>query len=567
MYLRSRVRDEGANVTSVVVCLTLEAESTRAPLAPLSSVSSLVMTTWTDFIHNDYTSTPSTVASRSYSEMNQIESSIGPSRVMTRGQRRARDSVLSRGRNAPISRAGTPAIGVPSTNLMGSYPLTPDSSHSPYFLPSHSRSHSSSYDYVRDPSPALSTNTSLSSASGPNSQNDSTLEESITGRPKHRKQRLYNLDRQAICQYHMEHPTARQEDIARQYGVERSTISKILKYKQKWLNISPDETIRVAKHRHVLLLSFDASFSHSFIYRPSKFPLLELRMVDWISEDETRTKPLTDTRLRDKALEIARDLSITEDKFKASSGWVDNFKARHGIRNGDWMGDGKRTKEARALGYGPPMTPLAIQLEAQLEAEAEKKKQKEAAEIAKLGPSYQRIVGPLHEPWSQPALLTPDYSPVEQSQPQGEHHPEQSHSPDRLHPHHLRVQAECYTSHPEVPSSADAHTRQDLLSHSEPSSAELYPSGPSQLYQPSLHTSITEPSIPADVAPPEIQGPSEAEIQQQIRDFGYLTAGDAETAMDRLIRFFRTHPNIEITSHHIDMMREVKQWSLLLADV
>ena len=45
-------------------------------------------------------------------------------------------------------------------------------------------------------------------------------------------------------------------------------------------------------------------------------------------------------------------LFITEDKFKASSGWVENFKHRHGIRGGVWHGEGRNTRMARALGAG-----------------------------------------------------------------------------------------------------------------------------------------------------------------------------------------------------------------------
>ena len=66
---------------------------------------------------------------------------------------------------------------------------------------------------------------------------------------KPRKQRLYNVDRKAICVYHKENPTMRQEDIALKYGVERSTISKILKQKQKWLNVPDGEEVLVAKQR------------------------------------------------------------------------------------------------------------------------------------------------------------------------------------------------------------------------------------------------------------------------------------------------------------------------------
>jgi hypothetical protein len=131
------------------------------------------------------------------------------------------------------------------------------------FHPSHSRSNSTSNSASnpRSASPALSIASALtsvsSSASAPNSQTFSSLPypsngsiSPISERPKQRKQRLFNVDRKAICQYHLANPAARQEDIATRYGVERSTISKILKHKMKWMNVPESENLRVAKHRH-----------------------------------------------------------------------------------------------------------------------------------------------------------------------------------------------------------------------------------------------------------------------------------------------------------------------------
>lgn len=39
-------------------------------------------------------------------------------------------------------------------------------------------------------------------------------------------------------------------------------------------------------------------------------------------------------------------LHITDEKFKASSGWIENFKSRHGIRSGVWSGNGPRSHAA-----------------------------------------------------------------------------------------------------------------------------------------------------------------------------------------------------------------------------
>jgi hypothetical protein len=140
--------------------------------------------------------------------------------------------------------------------------------------PSHSRSNSDSHSgsNPRSASPALSVTSNVttdsSSGSGPNlSQAFSSLPQPVNSnlspiaeRQKQRKQRLFNVDRKAICIYHLQYPNARQEDIAQRYGVERSTISKILKHKTKWMNVPEAENLRVAKHRHAPLSS--RSFEH-----------------------------------------------------------------------------------------------------------------------------------------------------------------------------------------------------------------------------------------------------------------------------------------------------------------
>lgn len=144
------------------------------------------------------------------------------------------------------------------------YPSTPASTSSSFshygFHPygSHSRSTSSSTN-ARSTSPAMSVMsaaTSLSSASSgrfpppPLSECASPL----PSRGKLRKNRLMNQDRKEICLYSQVHPDARQEDIATAWGVERSTISKILKNKDKWLAIHVGEEMKVAKHRSVVFV-------------------------------------------------------------------------------------------------------------------------------------------------------------------------------------------------------------------------------------------------------------------------------------------------------------------------
>ncbi|KAJ3772388.1 hypothetical protein FB446DRAFT_788751 [Lentinula raphanica] len=374
--------------------------------------------------HRDYPSpTPSIVSSAnapspsaySFPE-SQLDSSIGPSapnRIMTRGQRKAAAAI-----NATVTASNRPQ----TPRFITAYPSTPDSvssssaatrqlSASPA-LSSISTTHSHTSQSLGQQQQQLQYQMSMSSASttvssapygfylpGPQLQNNSLPPSSSQpppnpiaprpyAKPKQRKQRLFNVDRKAICEYHMSHPNEKQELIARRYGVERSTISKILKHKEKWLNMELGDTrgcgtngtglpYRLAKHR------------------PTKFPPVELEMQRWLIEisdqyyaslpdpstqpyDPQNPPPLhgpfSDTSLREKARTIARSHGITSEQFKASTGWVENFKQRHGIKNGFWSGylrnvQGRNAMAARGLSFSstiqaPP--PLASALASKL---------------------------------------------------------------------------------------------------------------------------------------------------------------------------------------------------------
>ena len=81
--------------------------------------------------------------------------------------------------------------------------------------------------------PPLSRGSDTSAPSSAASSNASGSE-----RPTRTKRRLSNYDRKDVCQYACAHPNARQEDIAERWDVERSTVSKILKNRYLYLNLS-----------------------------------------------------------------------------------------------------------------------------------------------------------------------------------------------------------------------------------------------------------------------------------------------------------------------------------------
>ena len=128
------------------------------------------------------------------------------------------------------------------------------------------------------------------------------------------KKKLRNIDRKRICDFSVANPTVKQDAIASEFGIERSTVSKILKQKEKWLAIDPSsDAARIAKHRAV------------------KFPAVEDRLTSWVAALKAQGEPIRDSTIRNEALRIARDLGLGEDKFKASGGWIEKFRERNAI--------------------------------------------------------------------------------------------------------------------------------------------------------------------------------------------------------------------------------------------
>ena len=75
--------------------------------------------------------------------------------------------------------------------------------------------------------------------------------------------------------------------------------------------------------------------------RHSKFPEIEADLEPWLEECHSKQTVITDSLIRAKAKEVAQRLHIPEERFKASSGWIENFKLRQGIKSGKLTGDGK----------------------------------------------------------------------------------------------------------------------------------------------------------------------------------------------------------------------------------
>ena len=135
--------------------------------------------------------------------------------------------------------------------------------------------------------------------------------------PKRARTELTPPVKKDICLYKQRHPKASQEVIAADVGrthsitIGRSTVSDVLKEKQKWL--ASDLTSSTKRHR------------------PAKHAELEEALFLWQSELAARRVPLSDELLQSKAKEFGTQLSIAD--FAYSRGWLQNFKKRYGIKS------------------------------------------------------------------------------------------------------------------------------------------------------------------------------------------------------------------------------------------
>lgn len=107
------------------------------------------------------------------------------------------------------------------------------------------------------------------------------------------KTRLRNIDRKAICEAARNDPRMRQEDLAARFSIERSTVSKTLKNKEKWLAIEDDSNgAMIVKHR------------------TGKFPEMEEKLAEWLREKAGADDPISDITIKIRSLEIARELDL-----------------------------------------------------------------------------------------------------------------------------------------------------------------------------------------------------------------------------------------------------------------
>ncbi|KAF7930732.1 uncharacterized protein EAE98_001967 [Botrytis deweyae] len=124
---------------------------------------------------------------------------------------------------------------------------------------------------------------------------------------------LTDSDRRRMCQYHEDNPTVKQTEIGAMFGVERSTVSKVLRQREKYL-FPEDRSLSPVKRAK------------------GKFPDIERALSNWVRNTQKQGIPLTDSAIKEKARFFATTVGNNESHLKTNSTtWLEKFKQKNGI--------------------------------------------------------------------------------------------------------------------------------------------------------------------------------------------------------------------------------------------
>ncbi|KAJ5915062.1 DNA binding HTH domain Psq-type [Penicillium verhagenii] len=144
---------------------------------------------------------------------------------------------------------------------------------------------------------------------------------------------LTDDDRRQMCLYHEEHKTAKQTDIGALFGVERSTVSKVLRQKERYLN--PDDGSRSPIKR-----------------AKGRVPDIEKALSNWVRNYQRGGYPINDEIIREKALFFASTTCGPEGKDKVlTTAWLEKFKQKNNLLG---AASRKGSLDARRSGSNSP---------------------------------------------------------------------------------------------------------------------------------------------------------------------------------------------------------------------
>ncbi|RYP50452.1 hypothetical protein DL768_004044 [Monosporascus sp. mg162] len=121
-------------------------------------------------------------------------------------------------------------------------------------------------------------------------------------------------DRREMCKFHQENPHVKQTDIGLRFGVERSTVSKTLRYKERWLNYEERGGSPIQRTKG------------------KSPPDIERALAVWVKGMQKKGHAFTDSQMEERAKVFCAG---QESALKMiTSTWLEKFKQKHGIGPG-----------------------------------------------------------------------------------------------------------------------------------------------------------------------------------------------------------------------------------------
>src|SRR5215216_101909 len=139
---------------------------------------------------------------------------------------------------------------------------------------------------------------------------------------------LSAAQKRELCETKEKNPNLSNVNLAQQYRVGKSTITDILKEKERWLAITESQG-NVKK------------------FRGSKWPQLENALSLWVDNALNTKQDIDGNVLKAKASYFANQLSIED--FHHSDGWLTGFKKRHGLRQFKKQGEAASAPSAESI--------------------------------------------------------------------------------------------------------------------------------------------------------------------------------------------------------------------------
>ncbi|CZT51762.1 uncharacterized protein RSE6_12953 [Rhynchosporium secalis] len=125
---------------------------------------------------------------------------------------------------------------------------------------------------------------------------------------------LTDSDRRRMCQFAVDNPSSKQTDIGKMFGVERSTVSKVLIKKEKYLGPENGSTSPTKR-------------------KGSKSPDIVRTLAMWVKKMQAQGRPPSDDDIRAQANHFASSFRPNNEILQRidSPDWLQQFKHRNGI--------------------------------------------------------------------------------------------------------------------------------------------------------------------------------------------------------------------------------------------